>query len=340
MAKRRSSCAVRFLWIVAGLIVLVLVAGAVALPLVREGSDALGAGAERRVPRGADAARRRLCAGAAVDRPARHRGQSGALDAARASRPTADAARLGLLRPPDQLPRNAAPGTRRSTIEESQDRARACSSAARRARSTASARSGRPNTARRPSAPSSPPSDDARRALDFAYRDVLAAYRGVPRARRPRDRPIILAAHSQGSLHLMRLLRSGSRGAPEARADRRRLCDRLAGLDRRPTCRRSAFPPARGPDQAGCLLSWQSFAEPADPTPGHRRLRRVDRASAARRARDADALHQPAHRQRAAARRRADANLGTLIPNERFHRRATFAPRRGAGALRRRAASC
>ncbi|MGZ8347960.1 MAG: DUF3089 domain-containing protein, partial [Allosphingosinicella sp.] len=45
----------------------------------------------------------------------------------------------------------------------------------------------------------------ARRALDFAYRDVRAAYEQFLREA-PADKPIILAAHSQGSLHLLRLL--------------------------------------------------------------------------------------------------------------------------------------
>ena len=57
--------------------------------------------------------------------------------------------------------------------------------------------------------------DNAGRALDFAYRDVLAAYEAFLR-QAPPDRPIILAAHSQGSLHLMRLLRERIAGAPEA----------------------------------------------------------------------------------------------------------------------------
>src|SRR6185369_17329705 len=48
-------------------------------------------------------------------------------------------------------------------------------------------------------------SDDAKKALDFAYGDVARAFdRFVSEAG---DRPIILAGHSQGALHLERLLR-------------------------------------------------------------------------------------------------------------------------------------
>jgi hypothetical protein len=105
--------------------------------------------------------------------------------------------------------------------------------------------------------------EDAEKALDFAYRDVLAAFEEFLK-QAPEDRPIILAAHSQGSLHLMRLLRERVAGNPVA--------DRIAaayvvgwpisvtadlptlGL---PACERAG--------QSGCILSWQTFADPADP---------------------------------------------------------------------------
>lgn len=104
---------------------------------------------------------------------------------------------------------------------------------------------------------------EARKALDFAYRDVAAAFDQFL-AEAPKDRPIILAGHSQGSLHLMRLLTERIAGRPEAKriaaayvigwpvsipADLPSL-----GL---PACQRR--------EQARCVVSWQSFAEPADP---------------------------------------------------------------------------
>ncbi|HYJ82231.1 MAG TPA: DUF3089 domain-containing protein [Allosphingosinicella sp.] len=104
---------------------------------------------------------------------------------------------------------------------------------------------------------------EAGKALDFAYRDVAAAFEQFLE-QAPKDRPIILAGHSQGSLHLMRLLAERIAGRPEAKriaaayvigwpvsipADLPSL-----GL---PACERR--------DQAGCVVSWQSFAEPADP---------------------------------------------------------------------------
>src|SRR4051812_31836438 len=106
--------------------------------------------------------------------------------------------------------------------------------------------------------------DNARRALDFAYRDVLAAYEEFLREA-PADRPIILAAHSQGSAHLMRLLQERIRGAPEAR---RIVAAFVIGWPVSETADLPSlpFPACERPDQTACILSWQSFSEPADPS--------------------------------------------------------------------------
>ena len=106
--------------------------------------------------------------------------------------------------------------------------------------------------------------DNARRALDFAYRDVLAAYEQFLREA-PGDRPIILAAHSQGSLHLLRLLEERIRGAPEAS---RIAAAYVVGWPISETADLPALPipPCERADQGHSVVSWQSFAEPADPT--------------------------------------------------------------------------
>src|SRR3546814_16889829 len=51
---------------------------------------------------------------------------------------------------------------------------------------------------------------DAEAALDFAYHDVLAAFEPFLGAI-PASRPLILAGHSQGSLHLMQIGRGSCR---------------------------------------------------------------------------------------------------------------------------------
>jgi DUF3089 family protein len=155
--------------------------------------------------------------------------------------------------------------------------------------------------------------EDARRALDFAYRDVLAAYEEFLREA-PADRPIVLAAHSQGSLHLMRLLQERIRGAPEAG---RIAAVYLVGWPVSETADLPAlpFPPCAGPDQARCILSWQSYAEPADPsqvaeiydeTVGPRGVARRGTAAL---------CTNPLTGARGGAAA-ADRNLGTLVPNE------------------------
>ena len=164
-------------------------------------------------------------------------------------------------------------------------------------------------------------SEDADRALNLAYRDVLTAFDEF--MRRNPDADIILAGHSQGSLHLLRLLR-----------DRREvLKDRLVaayvvgwpvGL--------TADLPAIGlaacadPNQSGCVLSWQSFKEPdntdlvTDAWVGTRGL------TGAKRVRADMLCSNPLTGTRDAAAP-ASANLGTLLPNGSFSQ-ASMAPGR------------
>jgi len=102
-------------------------------------------------------------------------------------------------------------------------------------------------------------------ALALAYQDVrraflyyLEAYAG--------DRPLILAGHSQGSRLLLRLLDEFFREGP--------LRERLvaayvvgARVWQGPHARGEAAVPVCGDaQQTGCLVSWRSFAEGADPS--------------------------------------------------------------------------
>jgi len=100
-------------------------------------------------------------------------------------------------------------------------------------------------------------------AIDFAYRDVARAFDAFLRAI-PTNQPIILAGHSQGSLHLLRLLREKVAGTP--------LADRIVAIyaigwpiSIEADLPALGFPACAKPDQARCILSWQSFADPADP---------------------------------------------------------------------------
>ncbi|MEM1195169.1 MAG: DUF3089 domain-containing protein [Pseudomonadota bacterium] len=105
---------------------------------------------------------------------------------------------------------------------------------------------------------------EAQDAIDVAYADIVQAYRYFVETLED-ETPVVLAGHSQGSLHLLRLLREEVMPGPMAE----RLVAAYAigwpvsvehdlpalGL---PACATSR--------QTGCLISWSSFAEPADPS--------------------------------------------------------------------------
>ena len=105
---------------------------------------------------------------------------------------------------------------------------------------------------------------EAQRALDLAYGDVVAAFDEFLREVGP-DRPIILAGHSQGALHLTRLLQERVAGQPLAR---RIVAAYVIGwpISRTADLPALGLPECARADQSGCILSWQSFAEPADPS--------------------------------------------------------------------------
>jgi hypothetical protein len=104
---------------------------------------------------------------------------------------------------------------------------------------------------------------DAGRALDLAYADVLRAFDSFVKAV-PADRPIILAGHSQGALHLLRLLQDRVADKPIAS---RIVAAYVVGWPVSATADIPALglPACAATGQPGCLLSWQSFAEPAEP---------------------------------------------------------------------------
>jgi len=103
-------------------------------------------------------------------------------------------------------------------------------------------------------------SEDATKALDLAYGDVRVAFDAFLAAL-PAATPIILAGHSQGALHVSRLL-IDRRTALEGRL----VAAYVVGwpLSVSADLPMTGLAPCNAPDQAGCVLSWQSFAEPAN----------------------------------------------------------------------------
>ena len=106
-------------------------------------------------------------------------------------------------------------------------------------------------------------SEDADQALDFAYRDVAAAFDEFLR-QVPKDSPIILAGHSQGALHLERLLREKIAGQPIAK---RIVAAYVVGWPISTSADLPALglPPCGAPDQARCIISWMTFGDPPNP---------------------------------------------------------------------------
>ncbi|MBO6641027.1 DUF3089 domain-containing protein [Altererythrobacter sp.] len=105
---------------------------------------------------------------------------------------------------------------------------------------------------------------EAQMAFDTAYRDVAQAFAHFVDSIDP-DLPIVLAGHSQGSLHMMSLLN-------EQVADTE-LAERIVAayvigwpISETHDLPLMGLPACTAPDQAGCILSWASYAEPADPS--------------------------------------------------------------------------
>jgi hypothetical protein len=154
--------------------------------------------------------------------------------------------------------------------------------------------------------------EDARRALDFAYRDVAAAFETFLREA-PRDRPILLAGHSQGSLHLMRLLADRIAGKPEAK---RIVAAYVVGwpVSIPADLPSLGLPACAARDQAGCILSWQSFAMPAEPEMVTDVYDKSSGPTGLSRAGSPMLCTNPLTGT-AGAEAPASANLGTLVPN-------------------------
>ncbi len=103
----------------------------------------------------------------------------------------------------------------------------------------------------------------AGKAIDAAYRDVEQAFDAFVEAI-PANQPIILAGHSQGALHLTTLLKNRIAGTPLAK---RIVAAYIVGwpVSRDTDIAGLGLPACETPEQKTCVLSWASFAEPADP---------------------------------------------------------------------------
>lgn len=105
-------------------------------------------------------------------------------------------------------------------------------------------------------------SPEGQRAIDAAYADVTRAFDQFLGEIGPQT-PIVIVGHSQGALHVLRLLRERVAGTP--------LQGRIAmvyaigwPISLAHDLPALGLPACAGPAQAGCVIGWSSFAEPAD----------------------------------------------------------------------------
>lgn len=101
---------------------------------------------------------------------------------------------------------------------------------------------------------------DKQQSLDLAYADVKAAFewylenRNVGADGKPR--PIVIASHSQGTLHAGRLLTEFFDGKP---LQKQLVAAYLVGIATPPTYFKS-IPPGETPTQTNCFVSWNTYA--------------------------------------------------------------------------------
>jgi hypothetical protein len=168
-------------------------------------------------------------------------------------------------------------------------------------------------------------SEDADKALDLAYGDVLAALDAFL-AQQPKDKPVILAGHSQGSLHLLRLLRD-RKDALKGRLVAAYVVGWPVGVTA--DLPATALAPCAASDQTGCVLSWQSFKEPQNTDLITKSWVGTTGLTGAKRT-QADMLCINPLTGTRDGKAPSSANLGTLLPDGNFSEASMEAGRVGA----------
>lgn len=155
----------------------------------------------------------------------------------------------------------------------------------------------------------------AKAAIDIAYGDVAQAFDHFLKQIDPAT-PIVIAGHSQGALLVMRLLKDRVAGTPLAR---RIAAAYVIGwpVSRAHDLPAMGLPACATPDQTGCVVSWASYAEPAEPArikPGIPAATALDGKPRM----DAPPLCTNPLTETIGAAAPADANHGTLVPSDDF----------------------
>ena len=155
--------------------------------------------------------------------------------------------------------------------------------------------------------------DEAQRAIDAAYADVEQAFAYFIESIDP-DKPIVLAGHSQGSVHVLRLLRDKVAGTD--------LLDRIAAVyapgwpvSVEHDLPALPLPACAAPGQPGCLLAWSAFSDDGDASMLMRRYEATLGYDGEPRG-DGPVLCVNPLIGGTGGNAPASANLGTLVPNQ------------------------
>jgi hypothetical protein len=156
---------------------------------------------------------------------------------------------------------------------------------------------------------------EADQAIEAAYRDVAQAF-DYFLAQAGEDKPIVLAGHSQGARHVLELLRERIAGTP--------VQDRIAMVYAIgwPVSVDHDMPalglrPCMTEEQAGCIMSWSSFGEPAHPGQWLEHYRGSPGFDSRPRG-DSKILCTNPITGTAGGQAPASTNLGTLVPDEKL----------------------
>lgn len=157
---------------------------------------------------------------------------------------------------------------------------------------------------------------DSQKAIDAAYDDVRQAFRFFVSSV-DKDTPIVLAGHSQGSLHLLRLLReevAASEIAPRVAAVYAvgwpiSVPHDLPAL---------GFPACAAANQSACVMSWSSYAEPADPSDVLESYAALIGFDGEKRGTSPILCTNPLTGAVGGGAIAAERNLGTLVPEKEF----------------------
>ncbi|QPC99584.1 DUF3089 domain-containing protein [Qipengyuania soli] len=154
---------------------------------------------------------------------------------------------------------------------------------------------------------------EAARAIDAAYADVLQAFRYFVESV-DADKPIVLAGHSQGAAHALRLLREEVAGTP---LEKRIVAVYAPGwpVSVEHDLPALPFPACAAPAQTQCLLAWSAFAEDGDASLIMERYKATPGYDGQPRG-DGPILCVNPLTGSTGGNAPASANLGTLVPDE------------------------